>query len=194
MQNGSSSQPVNPLAITTMTLPRGTVGQSYSAQLSASGGTPPRTWSIVLGQLAAGLSLNSGTGAIIGTPTQAGDFSFTVGVVDSSLLQQETAVASLIGSIQPPPITITVKSLPTPALGQPYNAQLEASGGTPPYTWLIVGGSLPLGLELNASTGQIAGTPMEVGAFSFSIQVTDSSVPASSSSLIIPKHSAKLSA
>lgn len=49
-----------------------TVGTAYSAQFTASGGTGPYTFSIVSGALPAGLTLNSSTGAITGTPTTAG--------------------------------------------------------------------------------------------------------------------------
>jgi hypothetical protein len=74
-----------PLAITTTALPNGTVNVAYPATtLTASGGTTPYTWSITSGSLPPGLSLNTGTGAIAGTPTAAGTYSFTAQVSDSS--------------------------------------------------------------------------------------------------------------
>ena len=75
-----------PLAITTTSLPSGTVGVIYSATLTASGGTSPYTfWSIVSGSLPGGLTLNTSSGAISGTPnTPTGTFNFTVQVTDSS--------------------------------------------------------------------------------------------------------------
>ena len=62
--------------ITTTSLPNGTVGASYSQTLTATGDTPI-TWS-VSGTLPVGLSLNSSTGEISGTPTAAGKASFTI--------------------------------------------------------------------------------------------------------------------
>ena len=83
---------VVPLSITTLSLPSGSVGTSYAQALSASGGTPPYTWSLVSGSLPAGLTL-SGSGMIAGTPTSAGQFSLKVQVADSSSPQQIDAQA-----------------------------------------------------------------------------------------------------
>ncbi len=64
-------------AITTASLPDGTVGTSYSQALAATG-TTPITWSIDSGSLPGGLSLNGSSGEISGTPTTVGTFNFTV--------------------------------------------------------------------------------------------------------------------
>jgi len=81
-----------PLLITTPPGPlaSGTTASSsaYSATLNASGGIPPYTWSVIQGQLPAGLALSShtdGTGSISGTPILATTASFTVQVADSAL-------------------------------------------------------------------------------------------------------------
>jgi hypothetical protein len=79
-------------------------------------------------------------------------------------------------------LTITTQSLPGGALNVAYSTTLAASGGTLPYTWSIVGGSLPAGLSLNSSTGVISGTPAESGSFSFTVQVTDAGNPGQSAS------------
>lgn len=73
---------VTPLAITTTSLPGGTVATGYSHSLQASGGIAPYTWTLKTGLLPAGLSLNS-TGGISGTPNLIGNASFTVQVSDS---------------------------------------------------------------------------------------------------------------
>ena len=69
-----------PLAINTTALPAGSLGVAYSTTLSASGGTPPYTWSIASGTLPTGLALAAGTGVISGTPQATGTSSFTVKV------------------------------------------------------------------------------------------------------------------
>lgn len=74
----------------------------------------------------------------------------------------------------PGTLTITTTSpLPSGVVGTPYSQTLMASGGTPPYTWSILTGSLPGGLSLTPSTGVISGTPTAAGTFSFTAQVTD---------------------
>lgn len=72
-----------PLAITTTSLPSGTVGTPYSQTLVASGGTPPYTWAVTSGSLPSGFSLST-QGEITGTATSAGTSAFTVTVTDSA--------------------------------------------------------------------------------------------------------------
>ena len=68
-------------------------------------------------------------------------------------------------------------ALPGGALNISYSATLAAGGGSTPYTWSIVSGSLPNGLSLNSGTGVISGTPTATGIFNFTVQVTDSANP-----------------
>lgn len=71
-------------AITTSSpLPAATSGETYSVFLQGSGGTIPYTWSITVGALPTGLSLNADTGEISGTPSVDGSFSFTVTLTDA---------------------------------------------------------------------------------------------------------------
>jgi large repetitive protein len=158
-----------PLAITTASLPAGTVGTAYSQALAASGGTSPYSWAIASGSLPSGLSLSTG-GTISGTPGAAGSSSFTVRVTDSASV---TATAPLSLTINPPPLKITTTSLPTGTVGTAYSQALGASGGTPPYSWTLASGSLPAGLNLSTA-GTISGTPGTAGLSSFTVRVTDS--------------------
>jgi hypothetical protein len=92
-----------PLAITTASLPTGTVSIAYSAPLTASGGTLPYTWSLASGGLPAGLTLNATSGAITGMPTTAGTSNFTAKVTDAGSPVQTATKA----------LSVTVASVPT---------------------------------------------------------------------------------
>lgn len=73
-------------------------------------------------------------------------------------------------------LTITSTSLPIATLGQPYIGVISADGGTAPFAWTLTG-DLPPGLALSSSTSSsitISGTPTALGAYPFSIGVTDS--------------------
>ena len=70
--------------------------------------------------------------------------------------------------------TITTNSLPEGVESVAYSHTLEAQGGSPPYIWSVTGGKLPIGLQLNPTTGVISGTPMITSNPAFvTFQVTD---------------------
>jgi RHS repeat-associated protein len=83
-------------------------------------------------------------------------------------------------------LQITTASLPNGTAGQFYSATLNASGGTKPYTWSLVNGSLPSGLSLNASMAAISGTPTSATVpTDLTFEVTDSSLPARSDQAVL---------
>ena len=68
----------------------------------------------------------------------------------------------------------TIAPDPVPTLGMTFpitGGQLTATGGTAPYTFAVITGSLPAGLTLSPS-GVVAGTPAN-GAYAFTVKVTD---------------------
>ena len=151
------------------TLPDGQVGVNWEKIFKASGGTPPYTWEISQGTLPAGLKLNSETGKISGTPTAAGVFDFTIQVTDDAPVSLSADL-----SITVTQLAIDTITLPDGKGGLDYEATLEASGGTEPYTWKISEGAYPTGLELDPNTGNISGTlPDTPKVFQFTVQVTD---------------------
>ena len=155
--------------------------QGYSNLLRASGGTPPYDFSLSSGALPPGLTLAS-SGELSGTPTRAGSSSFTVRVRDASTPPKSaTRGYTLEVTTVAPPLTISTTALPLALKGNAYSATLAISGGTPPYQARLKAGSLPAGLALS-STGSLAGTPTVVGDASFTVEVSDLSHPAASTS------------
>ncbi len=191
------------LSITTTSLPPGVYGVPYSTTIVADGGVAPLTFTVTptpagslpAGEIAGlppGLSVNTTTGQISGTPTQQAitypaTYSIEVQVKDSSLPapgQVAPATPLMLSiTIEPPtPLSITTSG-PDLAAGMTatgYNVGLTATGGVAPYTWSIVHGQLPAGLRIDSS-GVISGTPILVGTSTFTVQVADSeSIPATS--------------
>ncbi len=158
------------LTVTTTSLPSGVAGQPYSTGLAATGGTLPYSWSIPQGTLPPGLLIGAG-GSIAGTPTTVGTFGFIARVQDSAGASATRDLSITITSAGA--LTITTTSLPAGVVGQGYSAVVAASGGTQPYAWLISGGALPGGLQINSSAGLIFGTPTAAGVSSFTVRVQD---------------------
>ncbi len=69
------------------------------------------------------------------------------------------------------PLTVTTSSLPPATVGVAYMADLSASGGNPPYEWRVIFGTLPRGITLDRSTGEIAGTTKQTGLITFTVEV-----------------------
>ena len=165
----------DPPVITTTTLPGGTVGQAYNQTLQATGGIGILTWTLSGGSLPALLSL-SPDGVLSGAPTTAGTSNFTVTVRDT-LNQSDTQSLSIAVSAA---LTITTDSLPDARVAKSYNRMLQRSGGVAPFTWSVTP-PLPDGLSLEASTGEITGTPAAgtEGTYALTFTVQDSSTPTS---------------
>lgn len=84
------------------------MGRAYSATLGATGGTAPLSWSLTAGTLPPGLSLNSATGLISGTPGDKADHaSLTVAVSDSGTPAQSASM-QLTLTVSPADITVSI--------------------------------------------------------------------------------------
>jgi len=147
--NISIAASASPPSITSGNAFSGTVGTPFSQTLTATGGTPPYTWSISSGTLPAGLQLSS-SGAISGNPTAAGTSNVTLQVTDS---QQQTATQA---------ITITVN---LPPLSSVTIGTITGTAATQPSVSLSLGSSFPVDLSGTLSVSfqsAVGGNPTEV--------------------------------
>jgi len=87
-------------------------------------------------------------------------------------ISQGTAQTALADT--PGTCSISPSTLPAGTVGTAYSALLEASGGTAPYTWTVIGGALPAGLTLGSATGAISGTPATARTYVFVVRADDS--------------------
>jgi hypothetical protein len=153
------------VAITPLTIP------------AASSGHFTLTWAAG-GTLPAGLSINSATGVITGTPTTAGTSSVVITVTDSNAASSNASFSWVISSA-----TVTVNSPGDFAsnIGNAFSVQMTAtdSGGFS-MTWGATG--LPTGLSIS-SGGLITGTTTTAGSYSVTITATDSQGNAGSTSI-----------
>jgi hypothetical protein len=119
-----------------------------------------------LGALPPGVSLDPNSGAISGTPTTAGSYTFGVLLTDRGAQQVQQGFTIVVTRI-----SITTGNL-RGVLGGAFSQTLTATGGTVPYTWSLAGGNLPAGLTLSPA-GVLSGTPTSAGSFPVTLSVTD---------------------
>ncbi|WP_425329578.1 putative Ig domain-containing protein [Stappia indica] len=156
-------------------LANGEVGAAYSQSFTASGGTSPYSYAVTAGALPDGLTL-AGDGTLSGTPTTVETANFTVTATDAN---SDTGNAVYSLQVDAAPVVIALSpaggELPAATAGEDYTASITASGGLAPYIYSVTSGSLPDGLVLNISTGQLNGPldPDTEGNYSFTIQARD---------------------
>jgi len=162
-------------SITTPSLPQAQLNAAYSQTLTATGGRVPYAWSISQGALPTGLKLASATGVISGKVTEPGKYDFTVQVTDSdgSIATKTLSIATATAAT---PLSITTINMQSVNNGSTYSQPLSAAGGNLPYSWSIVSGMLPPGLNLDSATGNISGTAGGGGDYNFVAQVIDNNL------------------
>ena len=144
---------------------------------AATGGTPPLTYTLTGpggGNLPAGLNFNAGTRTLSGTPNTAGTTLLTYAVTDTNGASTNATFTVIVSD----GLALTASgnqnyTLDTliPALELPI-----ATGGTAPLTYTLTGpsgGNLPAGLNFNAGTRMLSGTPNTAGTTTLTYEVTD---------------------
>ena len=161
--------------LTSAVLPKGKKGVEINTVILQAGGGPlPYQWCITSGYLPSGITLNTETGQLSGTPSDKGDFLFTIKVTDADNNTAEKEFFCLISDT----LSITTSEIPAAAKDEVYNFTLEAKGGLLPYQWQIKIGTLPTGLLFNTTTGTIYGRPTTRQTYSFTVEMSDNDSPA----------------
>lgn len=162
---GSATLTINvtlgPPVITSPSSASGAAGQAFSYQITAS--QNPTSFNAT--GLPSGLSVDTTTGLISGTPTVGGTFNATISATNAT--GTGSAPLTLNIALFPPVVTS-----PTTASGQtgvPFTYQITAANSATSYGAT----GLPTGLTVNTSTGLISGTPTTAGAFNATVSATN---------------------
>ncbi len=144
------------------------VGVDYNQSVSVSAMQVPIVVSLVSGTLPMGMGLDYDDVSfqISGTSNTVGTFIFTVQVEDpdGNFMQKEFTV-KVVGFLP--------DSLPDGELNEAYSETFSTDGPvTGTVSWAVTSGSLPPGLSLNSSTGEISGTPTDTGSYTFTVTMT----------------------
>jgi len=173
------------LSILTTTLPAGLVGTPYNSPIASTGGVLPVSFSLATASFPPGLTITqpgpgSQTGALAGTPTTPGTYTFNESVADSSSPQQMATQAYSVQVFSPLAITTTTLPGSGTDAGSPaitYSAQIQISGGPGGgITYSIISGTLPAGITLNPATGALSATSVTgaTGIYNFTVQAVSS--------------------
>ena len=171
-QNYTIDVPAPTIVISPAVVPAADAGVAYSQILTSSGGVAPYTLALTSGSLPSGLTFSAGT--LSGTPTEVGSFNFSITSTDNF---GQTGTRAYTLTVNAPTLALTPASGTTNvAFNAPVSQTYVASGGVGPYNYVVTAGALPSGVTLNSSTGQLSGSTIQVGTFSFTVTATDTTI------------------
>lgn len=147
-------------------------GQSYSATFPVTGGIPPYTWR--MSEVPQGFTFDPAAGTLTGTGVGGTFVSPIVFVNDSSNPPQSTFYVGFSLNVYAK-LAFFTSSLPPITTNSTTWLGLHVTGGGGPYTWSVVSGSVPLGMNFTniGGNGTITGSPNSAGAYNFTVKVVD---------------------
>ena len=156
----------------------GTGGTAYSVTLAAT--NSPTSWAVSSGSLPAGLTLNTSTGEISGTPTTPVTRYFSITATNAGGTSAPVAFSILINPAAGAPVITTTSPLPDATVGTYYSFTLAATNS--PTSWTAIN-LVSAGLSFNTTTGEIYGTTAVVPGGPHQINVTASNAAGTSVSV-----------
>ncbi len=147
--------------ITSSATAGGTTGTAFSYQITAT--NSPTSFSAT--GLPAGLTVNTSTGLISGTPSAAGISSVTLGATNATGTGNKTLTLTITAAAP----VITSSATASGTAGSAFTYQITATNA--PTSFSATG--LPAGLTVNTSTGLISGTPSSGGTSTVTLGATN---------------------
>ncbi len=162
------SQENGELQIITKSLPVALVGGRYLANIVATGGKAPYRFQVT--GLPAGFVLDRQAGVISGQSSSEFTGMLSVEVTDANA---KLVVARLTLNVRAAPLSLSTVSVPEIKVGETVAFTFSATGGAPPYSWQLLSGALPKGMQFGAALGELSGAASAVGETRLRIQVSD---------------------
>jgi len=157
-----------------------TVGTATSLQISASDSAPGQVLTYSATGLPTGLSINSATGLISGTPATAGTTSVTVTATDTTGAHGSATFTWTVNPVAGNTVTVTNPGAQSTRLNTSVSLGIVATDSASGQTLSYTASGLPAGLSINSATGLISGTPTRTGTFTVTVTATDTTGAAGS--------------
>ena len=182
--SGGTAGAGNPgvVSLLTASVPAGTTGVAYATQFAAEFPHDPGTYHVSSGQIPPGLTLDTSTGALNGYPRQTGAFRFEIAArdgVDLSLPPGRDATfaearRTFALDVARGAPHILPQTMPSAQYRAGYAYPIDVAGGTAPYVFTMIGGSLPSGLAVGTN-GVVGSFPSQAqpDPYEFDVMVTD---------------------